>query len=74
MAKKITQQIVDTGFVFHFYFPELEGFSTGMTLRDYFAGQVLTTFNFHPIKFSTTKLAEKCYQVADEMLEQRKTK
>ena len=44
----------------------------GMTLRDYFAGQVLTGFmNQHALRFDPIDDANYCYKVADAMLEER---
>jgi len=47
----------------------------GMTLRDYFAGQVLAGAIANPNlkhKISTTKVAQNAYSLADAMLEKRK--
>jgi hypothetical protein len=61
-------------------FPSLEWISSdgkqsgeGMDLRDYFAGQALTTMNFHikPVD-DTDSTAEHCYKMADAMMRARK--
>jgi len=61
-------------------FPSLEWISSdgkqsgeGMDLRDYFAGQALTTMNFHikPVD-DTDFTAEHCYKMADAMMRARK--
>ena len=43
-----------------------------MTLRDWFAGQFLSSFDTGPGGVSSTKIAETCYIMADAMLEARK--
>ena len=53
-------------------FPSFRGESTepddGMTLLDYFAGQVLSS----DIKFSNyTNIATHCYNIAEEMVEEK---
>lgn len=52
--------------------------SSGMTMRDYFAGQVLPTIADHSTYFENLegegygeKVARVCYQLADAMLKQR---
>lgn len=56
-------------------FPTLNGtkYDSGMTLRDWFAGQALAGIKAYP---ETTGeqifVAEICYEIADEMLEARK--
>lgn len=47
--------------------------NNGMDLRDYFAGQALTTMNFHikPVD-DTDFTAEHCYKMADAMMRARK--
>ena len=54
--------------------PETENFihCDGMTLRDYFAGQYLTTFRVEEDGLvESIKIAEICYNLADAMLEER---
>ena len=48
---------------------KMDGINSGMTLRDYFAGQVIVG---HVNDGSPDKLAEYAYQIADAMLEARK--
>lgn len=49
---------------------EQEGwFESGMTLRDWFAGQALA--NSYANSASANKVAEWAYQIADEMLKKR---
>lgn len=45
----------------------------GMTLRDYFAGQVLTGLlaNQHTYSDSKSDIVGRCYEVADSMLKER---
>lgn len=44
----------------------------GMTLRDYFAGQWLTTFRISdPNGMSGADIAARCYSMADDMLAER---
>lgn len=44
----------------------------GMTLRDYFAGQVLTGFmSQHALRFDSIDDANYCYKIADAMLKER---
>jgi hypothetical protein len=46
--------------------------SDGMTLRDYFAGQVLMGFmQQHALRFIPQDDANYCYRVADAMMEAR---
>jgi hypothetical protein len=48
------------------------GIHAGMTLRDYFAGQALTTHNPHPgSQDSMPDIARWSYEMADEMLKAR---
>lgn len=42
----------------------------GMSLRDWFAGQVLTNANIHQGR-SINKIAEEAYMIADAMLAER---
>ena len=65
----------DGGLAFPFEKTEREYF-TGMSLRDYFAGQALT--NLAGQRLSTTKnktdfpdIAEQCYLYADAMIKER---
>lgn len=44
---------------------------SGMTLRDYFAGQVLVGLLADGFELSDAKLAEACYVTADAMLAER---
>ena len=45
---------------------------TGMTLRDYFAGQALVgLMTKHALRFRTDEDAEYCYDIADAMLKER---
>lgn len=45
---------------------------SGMTIRDYFAGQYLTTFQIHESHQNTARdVAIKCYTVADAMIKER---
>lgn len=51
---------------------------SGMTLRDYFAGQALTSFQrnheveqYHGDAGNTSIIAEKCYAIADAMIRER---
>ena len=48
---------------------------TGMTLRDYFAGQALSamnsSFSYKGIERDLFKIAETAYEVADAMLKER---
>ena len=48
------------------------GFS-GMTLRDYFAGQTLSRIAYSPIQLlhCYNQIAEECYKIADAMLRER---
>jgi hypothetical protein len=47
----------------------------GMDLRDYFAAKALTTMQFHVRPYNDTKsTAEKCYAMADAMMEARNAK
>lgn len=56
----------------------MNGLETGMDLRDWFAGQVLSSIafaHFDLISMTTSdckKLSDECYQVADAMMERRK--
>ena len=46
----------------------------GMTLRDYFAGQFLSSVAIavaHDDKITYDNVAEECYKIADAMLKQR---
>lgn len=45
----------------------------GMSLRDYFAGQVLTGLLANQYTYSDGRsaIAERCYEVADSMLKER---
>lgn len=45
--------------------------STGMTLRDYFAAQFLTTVKIHGSGVSPDEVAKSCYVMADAMLRVR---
>lgn len=48
------------------------GLHAGMTLRDYFAGQVLAGVNFAQSKCESLEdVAKHAYQIADEMLLER---
>jgi hypothetical protein len=49
-----------------------DGYEDGMTLRDYFAGQVLAglTAN-HTLDLSYRHMAERAYYIADAMLAER---
>jgi hypothetical protein len=42
--------------------------ATGMTLRDWFAGQALTGRSFGNTSFDYQKVAERCYAIADAMI------
>jgi hypothetical protein len=59
-------------------FPQLEPNSayfnaTGMTLRDYFAGQVIASVKgWHPADRQGKSSAQIAYEIADAMLEARK--
>ena len=55
-------------------FPYEESYNhRGMDLRDYFAGQALTTFLIKTKPTNMTKsIAEECYAMADAMMEARK--
>jgi len=47
-------------------------FITGMTLRDYFAGQALISCQYHPWEnVSHRAVASWCYAVADELIKAR---
>lgn len=49
---------------------------SGMTLRDYFAGQQLAAFRAHPANEpigSTEHVAKYCYAMADAMLKARQS-
>lgn len=43
----------------------------GMSLRDYFAGQFLTTVQIHSAGISAMDVAQQCYVMADAMLAER---
>ncbi len=43
----------------------------GMTLRDYFAGQVLRDYFLTDNSVTSEQIAEECYQIADAMLKER---
>jgi len=47
------------------------GASKGMTLRDYFAGQFLTSFRISGGQMDEQEVSEKCYRLADAMIQQR---
>ncbi len=48
--------------------------STGMTLRDYFAGQAITGLLFNKKAFENTDMSAKwAYEIADAMLAERNT-
>ena len=51
---------------------EIKGFINGMTLRDYFAGQILSN-RLSPKLFGSTdeELAKACYDLADAMIKER---
>jgi len=50
-------------------FPQLETGYKGMTLFDYFAGQVLT---YHPMnQHNYDAVAQHCYKIAEAMMEER---
>ena len=52
--------------------PEMGEFPTeGMTLRDYFAGQYLTSFQIQGGDMTAEIVAEKCYRMADAMIKER---
>ena len=45
----------------------------GMTLLDYFAGQALASCDIPPLdKITSKKIAKRCYQVAQDMMKERK--
>lgn len=44
---------------------------SGMTLRDWFAGQALTGFCNTDMPFETMGAAKRCYAIADAMLAER---
>ncbi len=47
-------------------------FAAGMTLRDYFAGQVIASVRgWHPADRHGASAAEIAYRIADEMIEAR---
>ncbi len=50
-----------------------KGGNDGMTLRDYFAGQVITGMMAHPMKsvVPTPELVRYAYEIADAMLKAR---
>ena len=43
----------------------------GMTLRDYFAGKVITSSFLNVSKDSQLELVKRAYNIADEMLKER---
>ena len=45
--------------------------SEGMTLRDYFAGQFLTSFQISGGAMQADEVVEKCYRIADAMIAER---
>jgi hypothetical protein len=49
---------------------------SGMTLRDYFAGQALAGMmaNKHALNWTTSEVAADCYFHADAMLEERRAR
>lgn len=54
------------------YNPPTKLYYSGMTMRDYFAAQWLTTFAVSPnAKVTAEEVAKKCYCVADAMLKAR---
>lgn len=62
-----------------FYDERPIGACEGMSLRDYFAGQALAAFtrgfdqeHTHSNPGNTPTIAQKCYQMADALLEARK--
>jgi hypothetical protein len=53
-------------------FPSYADSSSGMTLRDYFAGQALVKVaTSTSLDVSSERIAEWCYKLADAMLEAR---
>tara|TARA_R110000744_G_scaffold17882_5_gene48220 strand:+ start:714 stop:920 length:207 start_codon:yes stop_codon:yes gene_type:complete len=48
------------------------GSQTGMTLRDYFAGQALSSFGSDELGCEPKQNADWAYRIADAMLEARK--
>jgi hypothetical protein len=55
-----------------FAYPQSTEIWGGATLRDYFAGQALTTCNFNIIDHRNTyNVAAACYEMADAMLKER---
>lgn len=47
------------------------GYSEGMTLRDYFAGQALIGLKNDDFRRKTKDYAKKAYEYADAMIEER---
>ena len=68
------KRIDDGGPAFPESHPEHPAPSSGMTLRDYFAGQALAGFGANPPSWTTDHaiLADACYKAADAMLAARK--
>lgn len=64
--------IEDGGPAFAAQGPDRYAFQTGMSLRDWFAGQALGTMNWE--SHSVKGLAERAYLIADEMIEVRQFK
>lgn len=66
----------DGGHAFPTVFPELAHTEHGQTLRDYFAAKAMYAFcsgYFCPRKLGYDGLAQSCYELADAMLEARKS-
>lgn len=47
-------------------------YDSGMSLRDYFAGQALIAHGSHPANERVERVAEWCYKQADAMLKARR--
>ena len=62
----------DGGPAYPYHWPELEQAYTGMTLRDWFAGQALSVFPHPPMNEAESQfMAAVAYQLADAMLAER---